>query len=168
MISHQPKNQTLHDCSVDLQLPWVGANQCNCSAGAPGTEATHLRPEAPMANFIGRSKIYLPYYHYHTPLDSYPISVLAGDNLSFPKRGACNETQSLGDDGCTWKRLPNSRMLYGSDFLAHGWNTSDPNGGFGSQGSVEYEIELTMGNIAVFDRALDSLDRMLTPRCCGC
>eukprot|EP01048_Picozoa_sp_COSAG05_P019062 COSAG05_NODE_2908_length_2519_cov_1.604545_1_plen_81_part_00 len=28
MISHQPKNQTLHDCSLDLQLPWVGANQC--------------------------------------------------------------------------------------------------------------------------------------------
>ena len=23
-----------------------------------------------------------------------------GDNLSFPKRGACNETQQLGDQGC--------------------------------------------------------------------
>eukprot|EP01048_Picozoa_sp_COSAG05_P019063 COSAG05_NODE_2908_length_2519_cov_1.604545_2_plen_101_part_00 len=33
-------------------------------------------------------------------LHRYPLSVLAGDNLSFPKRGACNETQKLGDNGC--------------------------------------------------------------------
>ena len=95
-------------------------------------------------------------------MDSYPISVLAGDNLSFPKKGACNETQNLGENGCTWKRLPASRMLYGSDLLAHHWNTSDP------KVSVKYELELTMGNVAVFDRALDSLSQLIAPRCCGC
>ena len=59
-------------------------------------------------------------------------------------------------------------MLYGSDLLAHGWNTSSPSGGFGEKGSAHYEIELTMGNVGVFGRALQRLSTMLTPRCCGC
>ena len=54
--------------------------------------------------------MYLPYYHYHTPAESYPVSILAGDNLSFPKKGACNETQQLGDDGCTWCALVSSSV----------------------------------------------------------
>ena len=63
-------------------------------------------------NFVGRSKVFLPYYFYKEPMQDYPVSVPAGDNLSFPRKGACTETQNLGDAGCTWKRLPTSRMLY--------------------------------------------------------
>jgi hypothetical protein len=77
-----------------------------------------------MANYVGRSKVMLPYYYYSKPMEDYPSSVAAGDNLSFPRKGACNETQQLGDAGCTWKRMPGSRMLHGGDLLAAGWNTT--------------------------------------------
>jgi hypothetical protein len=77
-----------------------------------------------MTNYVGRSKVYLPYYRYKQPMERYPLSVLVGDNLSFPKRKACTEAQALGDGGCTWKRLPQSRMLYGDDLVAHGWNAT--------------------------------------------
>ena len=149
------------------QIPWVGANQCNCSSG-PGVSATIPDPDSPMVfltwawgyhfarcfpapccpsraripcasqcpcpshagragtvgsgpavpvarlqvNYVGRSKVFLPYYFYKEPLQNYPVSVPVGDNLSFPRKGACTETQNLGDAGCTWKRLPTSRMLY--------------------------------------------------------
>ena len=48
-------------------------------------------------------------------MEKYPVSILVGDNLSFPRKKACAETQALGEGGCTWKRLPQSRMLYGGD-----------------------------------------------------
>ena len=78
-----------------------------------------------MTNYVGRSKVYLPYYRYKQPMERYPLSVLVGDNLSFPKRKACTEAQELGDEGCTWKRLPQSRMLYGDDLMAHGWDATE-------------------------------------------
>ena len=31
-----------------------------------------------MANYVGRSPVFLPYYHYHTPAESYPVAVKAG------------------------------------------------------------------------------------------
>ena len=53
MISHVPKSKLLADCSTDVHLPWVGSNQCNCSKGKPGSAATELPPDSPMANFVG-------------------------------------------------------------------------------------------------------------------
>lgn len=97
MISHEPKNRTLAACDPRDNIPWVGANQCNCSQGEPGTAAARLQPDAPMANYVGRSRVYLPYYRYKTPMDTYPISVLVGDNLSFPKK--VTRAQELG--GCS-------------------------------------------------------------------
>ena len=44
MISHVPKSKLLADCSTDVHLPWVGSNQCNCSHGLPGSDATELPP----------------------------------------------------------------------------------------------------------------------------
>ena len=35
-------------------------------------------------------------------------------------------------------------------------------------GSHKQEIEGTFQNIAAFDRAVDNLDSLRTPRCCGC
>jgi len=164
MISHEPKNRTLAACDPRDNIPWVGANQCNCSQGEPGTAAARLQPDAPMANYVGRSRVYLPYYRYKTPMDTYPISVLVGDNLSFPKKGACSEDQALGESGCTWKRLPSSRMLYGADLLAHGWNPEPVRG----KGTVQDELRVTYENMAVFDRAFSALDGWVTRRCCGC
>ena len=90
--------------------------------------------------------------------------VLVGDFLSFPKRGACNETQALGDENCKWKRLPRSRMLYGADLLASGYNTSDA---FNSMDEGD-EIAFGFANIAAFERAQAILDQSIQPRCCGC
>jgi hypothetical protein len=56
MLSQQPKNHTLRDCSTDVQIPWVMAPQCNCSSGE-GVAAAMLDPTSPMANFPGRSKV---------------------------------------------------------------------------------------------------------------
>ena len=50
MISQEPASRTLAVCSPFDTEPWVGANQCNCSIGMPGTEAALLPPAAPMAN----------------------------------------------------------------------------------------------------------------------
>ena len=51
------------------------------------------------------SQVYLPYYHYHTPAESYPVAVKAGDNLSFPRKRVCNETQELGTSEWLFLRL---------------------------------------------------------------
>ena len=45
--------------------------------------------------------------------------------VSVPWRRSCKEHEQLGDNGCTWKRHPQSRMLYGGDLLANGWNTTN-------------------------------------------
>ena len=124
MLSQEPASHTLAACDPAVTLPWVDSVQCNCSKG-PGVEASWLPPDAPMTNYVGRSKVYLPYDRYKQPMEHYPVSVLVGDNLSFPKRKACTEAQALGDDGCTWKRLPQSRMLYGADLVAQGWNATE-------------------------------------------
>lgn len=123
-----------------------------------------LTPGSPMATYVGRSKVYLPYYYYDKPQTSYNLSVAAGDNLSFPRGGLCNATMALGEGGCTWKILPSSRMLYGADLLAAGWDTSPvPN-----RGDVKEELAHTYRNVAVFNRAADATDKFISPRCCGC
>jgi len=164
MISQEPANRTLAACSPDVREPWVGAKQCNCSFGAPGTAAALLPDEAPMANYVGRSKVFMPYYRYPDPLDTYPLSVLVGDNLSFPRKRACDESQALGEGGCTWKRTSRARMLYGADLLAKGWNTTTVR----KVATVKEELDVSYHNMAVFDAALDQLSKMITPRCCGC
>ena len=163
LISQVPASAMSRDCSTDVKIPWTNANQCNCSTG-PGTAAAMLTPGSPMATYVGRSKVYLPYYYYDKPQQSYNLSVPAGDNLSFPKGGLCNATMALGEGGCTWKILPSSRMLYGADLLAAGWDTSPvPN-----RGDVKEELAHTYRNVAVFNRAVDTTDKFISPRCCGC
>jgi hypothetical protein len=189
----------------------VGANQCNCSIGQPGTQAALLPPAAPMANYVGRSRVYLPYYRYKDPLETYPVSystnltfperpspvtltlanlplhgprecavaahpipshilsqvsVLLGDNLSFPRKGSCKQHEKLGENGCTWKRLPTSRMLYGHDLLDAGWSTEEAWPGAG--GTVQHELEATRANAAVFSTALERIEAYVSKRCCGC
>jgi len=164
MISQEPTSRMQAACSTDVTIPWVGSKQCNCSFGANGTDAAKLPEEAPMANYVGRSKVFLPYYRYKDPMEEYPISILAGDNLSFPRKRGCKEDQTLGDGGCTWKRTPFSRMLYGQDLLAKGWNATPVR----AVGTVKDELDISYHNIGVFDAALDAISAFVTPRCCGC
>jgi hypothetical protein len=66
---------------------------------------------------------------------------------------------------CVWKTLPASRILYGPDLIAAGWDTSSPRP---PNSTLEHEIEFTEKNVAVFDTVLDRMSRLITPRCCGC
>ena len=84
-----------------------------------------------------------------------------GSNLSTPKKGKCGEKESLGTDGCTWKRHEVARILWWDGLIEAGWNaTYDPD----TPGHTNH----TRGNIAVFKKAVDSLEKHMTPRCCGC
>lgn len=71
MISQEPASRTLKACDPNDKEPWVGASQCNCSMGAKGTAAAYLEPTSPMANYVGRSKVLLPYYYYSKPMEQY-------------------------------------------------------------------------------------------------
>lgn len=71
MISQEPASRTLKACDPNDKEPWVGASQCNCSMGAKGTAAAYLEPTSPMANYVGRSKVFLPYYYYSKPMEQY-------------------------------------------------------------------------------------------------
>ena len=68
MLSQQPASNTLAACNPAVKLPWVDAIQCNCSMGAPGVQAAWLPPEAPMSNYVGRSKVAPPAPTDHAPL----------------------------------------------------------------------------------------------------
>lgn len=60
MLSQQPARNTLAACDPAVRLPWLDAVQCNCSTGvSQGLNATRLEPTSPMANYVGRSKIFL-------------------------------------------------------------------------------------------------------------
>ena len=43
---------------------------------------------------------------------------------SAPKKGTCNETQSVGTGDCTWKRHSSADVVYGAQLMALGWNNS--------------------------------------------
>ena len=122
-----------------------------------GHGATALPPSSAMASHVGRSDVLVPMGGATNPL-------LVGSFLSFPKLGACSETQALGHAGCKWKRLPRSRMLYGADLLSAGYNTSQVFHGM-SEGD---EIAFGLRNVAAFERAEAALDQIVQPRCCGC
>jgi len=132
-----------------------------------------LHPDAAMANYVGRSHVYLPYYYYKKPQETYKLNIGAGDNLSFPRKRVCKEGQKLGDGGCTWRRMPFSRMITGLDLMAGGWNATTCSASYnpnptGPGCNPHEEIAHTYKNVAIFDQVLDSLDRWIAPRCCGC
>ena len=159
---HQPVAKIMAVCSSV-----EGSIQCNCSQGLAGINATVLPPGSAMANYVGRGGNFKPVPPASQVLNSSfkysRNSFQTGDNLSFPKRGSCNETQALGENGCTWKRLPAARMLYGGNLTAAGFRTINQ-----VRSQHQSETQHYLSNSASFDRAVAGLDAFLTPRCCGC
>ena len=104
--------------------------QCNCST-APGINATRLLDDSPTANFVGRAPVYLPYGPPPGPWiapPSYPVSKRCGNNFSLLKRRSCAEGKPLGTGGCTWRRMPLARIMYGAELTAAGWREAEPHG----------------------------------------
>lgn len=132
MIALQPVQQMVPACGVGAYNATDGTHNnpaCNCS-DMGGTTA-HPTPDwgkwtvhLESSRFVGRQPVYLPYFFYQQPLPAYPGTAPFGFWYSTPKAGQCSEEQRLGDQGCTWKRHPRARTLWGSDLLRLGWNAT--------------------------------------------
>ena len=68
----------------------------------------------------------------------------------------------LGTAGCTWRRLPATRMVYGADLIAAGWNRT-------FVADTPTDQRHTLANVAAFarGRAFRSLDAWVQPTACG-
>ena len=145
-------------CAVSAgTLPWVNETVCNC----PGTQSELPPPSHPSLKYVGRSPVYLPYVGQELmPRTQYDASILAGYNFHFPKRGKCAENAPLGTDGCTWRREPVARMIYGHDLLAAGWNRT-------FVADTPTDQTHTLANVRAFSKAIHALDHLMTPAACG-
>ena len=122
-----------------------------------------LRPAeaATVLTHVGRAPVYLPYVGNELkPTRHYPASILGGYNYHFPRGGECAEGAGLGTDGCTWRRLPAARLLYGCDLLVSGWNRT-------FVADTPTDQRHTLANVAAFARAARALDALVQPTPCG-
>ena len=94
------------------------------------------------------------------PVEKYTASILGGYNYHFPRGGECAEGVRLGTGGCTWRRLPSARMLYGADLLAVGWNRT-------FVADTPTDQRHTLANVAAFAKALEALDALVQPTLCA-
>mmetsp|Transcript_6448 Transcript_6448/g.11882 ORF Transcript_6448/g.11882 Transcript_6448/m.11882 type:complete len:432 (+) Transcript_6448:723-2018(+) len=157
MLSMEPKSRIDKQCG-GATIPFVDELQCNCSSNP---ERRWSIDGTPSELYVGKADLYLPYSYYWTPREHYPQKEKTGSNLSTPKKGKCGEKESLGTDGCTWKRHEVARILWWDWLIEAGWNaTYVPD----TPGHTNH----TRGNIAAFKKAVDSLEKHMTPRCCGC
>ena len=158
LLSHQTKNQLDQDCYVN-KIPWVEETVCNCSGAAPGGGEIPMAGN-PSLKYVGRAPVYLPYVAYKLiPANSY-IQKASGFNYHFPKDGMCPEGVAVGTNGCTWRRLPRARMLYGQDLLDHGWDTSFVPDTLHNQSH-------TIANKEAFKRAWKAFDLLVGQDPCG-
>jgi hypothetical protein len=158
LLSHQTKAQLDRDCYVG-KIPWVDETVCNCSGNPHGGE---LPVEGnPSLTHVGRAPVYLPYVAYKVvPANAYPGEKLSGYNYHFPKGGKCPEGAALGTNGCTWRRLPRVRLLYGQDLIAAGWDNSFVPDTLSNQSH-------TIANNEAFQRAWKKLDDVVAADACG-
>ena len=114
LIAHETLDVLRNDCFQSGTMPWVNEPVCNC----PGTDSPLPREGSQSLTHVGRAPVYLPYVGVHLePVESYAASIPAGANYHFPARAKCAEGAPLGADGCTWRRAPLVRMLYGDDLI---------------------------------------------------
>lgn len=163
MLSHQSFAEIQRDCHLvggnGTEIPWVNETACNCA----GTDSPFPDPAAarsPM-RYIGRSPIFTPYVGVPMrPGGPHPGAAPSGHNFHFPKDGACGEGEALGTGGCTWRRLPRARMLYGADLVAAGWDLA-------FVADTPSDVSHTNANKESFARALRALDAKALPDPCG-
>ena len=111
-------------------------------------------------HYVSRAPVYLPYVGVKLVPKEHYVSIPSGHNYHFPVQGACKEGEPLGTGGCTWRRLPKARMLYGADLLAAGWDrTFVPD--------TPTNVSHTLANVAAFAKAVRRLDQLFAPVPCG-
>ncbi|EGD75730.1 hypothetical protein PTSG_07846 [Salpingoeca rosetta] len=158
VISQQNASELHRHCDFNHREPYVNETTCNC-----GPNGQLILPDNPSARYVGISPVLLPYGFWldKAPPSSYPVSVNCGDNFSTPRMGSCGLTQSLGENGCTWRMLPRVRMLFGPDLMHAGWNPNPP-------ADTLTNMTATEANVRAFQRAVATVETRLKPRCCGC
>lgn len=168
LIALQAAEEIVGSCG-HVQLHPDGSHDspaCNCTA-ANGTRSKWVVPGHSLRH-IGRSPVWLPYFYYQLPMAAYPGRRHIGSFYSTPAGGRCQEGDAVGTGGCTWRRLPQVRVLYPTTLLQHGWNAT-PSSHWPLRVHGPNTTEQTMQNIGAFMRAKRSAQAgWLTPRCCGC
>ena len=117
----------------------------------------------PSLRNVGRAPVFIPYVGVTLrPRAARPPWLEPwGHNYHFPKGGACAEGASLGDGGCTWRRLPGARMIYGEDLVEAGWSKA-------FVPDTPSDTNHTKANVRAFQTALDHLGRLVRPAAeCG-
>ena len=191
LIGQQAKERMDGEC---LKTTWNTTDHthddppCLCTesglpTGAAGENASKWATSLVSQRYVGAMPVYEPYFYYQLPRDTYPRSTLLGYNYATPKAGKCAEGEPLphssdavdvaghpSSTGCTWRRTPGARVVYGSELLANNWNntvaTHWPLHTLGPDTSVQLAHNLPVFN-ATF-AALSTTAGLLTPRCCGC
>jgi hypothetical protein len=162
LLSHQSTEELQRDCSFltnDDYMPWVNETSCNCA----NTDSPLPTANSPSLSYIGRTPIYLPYVGVPMlPLGLREYDELIGYNYHFPKQTEClisRNENNVGDNGCTWKRSPIARMIYGSDLLANGWDLA-------FVADTPTNTTHTKANINAFSQSFDSLNNKYLPTTC--
>ena len=81
-----------------------------------------LPPDAPARTSVGSIKTYLPYFFYTSGRDHYPLSKEFGTWLSFTRDGNCGSDTLRPSTSCSWERLPQAKIIHGTELLAAGWD----------------------------------------------
>jgi len=155
LLAHQTIDQLKQDCFVGT-LPWVNETVCNCS----GTQSPEPAVSNPSLKHVGRAPVFMPYVGVKMKPERSYTNIASGFNFHFPKGGACAEDAPLGTEGCTWRRAPTVRMLYGDDLIAAGWDRA-------FVPDTATNVSHSRANIAAFARAVRALDAAAMPVSCG-
>jgi hypothetical protein len=148
--------------SCGSHMPWfVHEPICNCTDSKKFPDSTAILPSNPSYAYVGAMPVMQPYGFYQKPQEEHAVRIPSGDNLSTPKRGSCKENAAPGDNGCTWKRSPASRVMYGPDLFAAGWDDRWIPDTLHNQSHSN-------ANKKKFADAVHLHDSMMSPRCCGC
>lgn len=193
MIGQEPRSRIEKQCGLygakgTAVEPFVGDEvQCNCSFPPDPRGGVYLEPEDPSLRYPGRSPVILPYLFWvrnasssndyaRWPLETYPVSVPNGYNFAWPKGGACAEGEAppavppdADQQPCTWSRRASSRVFWGNDLKASGWN-------FEWVQDTPADMNHTLANVGVFrdmvaskgSAATSTVGRFISHRCCGC
>ena len=132
MIALQQRGEVEPACGVGKYNATDGTHNnppCNCSNSNgsttnPTSDWNKWTVHHDSSRYVGRQAVFLPYFYYQKPLDTYQGNRPFGFWYSTPKAGRCTEEQQLGEAGCTWKAMPRARTLWGSDLLSIGWNAT--------------------------------------------
>jgi hypothetical protein len=95
---------------------------------------------------------------------SYFSPLLLVSSVFVSQEVGCKEGESLGTNGCTWRRLPTARMIYGRDLLASGWNR---NYSYPEEYDSPNNTEWSDANGAAFAATFVALNDRILPTPCG-